>query len=178
MKPIARDSGTVFPLAMGLAALPFWIEAPFWGAVATAGAAIWAYLDWRRTLDRRAPLPKLEGETFAPLDASIAWRTLSGDFPAARRGWQATLTEGDLWLAPIRVSSIWGGDRDYVRVSRLDVVGCDLASDSEVRVRFLDEEGRVQEARLTHVPRAVDLAAALGYEGERGPTIADLGLLD
>lgn len=178
MKPIAPVSGPVLPLAAGLAALPLWMESPPWAVAATLGAAAWAYADWRRAVDRRPPLPELLGDTFAPLDVEIAWRTSAGEFPAARRGWRATLTEGDLWLAAVRPSSLLGGDRDYVRVPRLDVVDCDLASETEVRLRFLDEEGRAQEARLSHVPRAAELSAALGHEPERGSSIADLGSLE
>ncbi len=73
------------------------------------------------------------------------------------------LTEGDLWLSPIQASRLLGGDRDHVRIPLLDVIGCDLATETEVRVRFLDEEHRAQEARLAQVPRAAALATALGY---------------
>lgn len=176
MKPIAPVNGPIVPLAAGLAALPLWIESPLWGAAASLGAAAWAYTEWRRAIDRRAPLPELLGDTYAPLDVAIAWRTAAGEFPALRRGWRAILTESDLWLTAVRPSTLLGGDRDYVRIPRLDVVGCDLASETELRVRFIDEESRAQEARLSHVPRAAEMAAALGHEAPRGPSIADLGL--
>ncbi len=178
MKPIASVSGPIFPLAAGLAALPLWIEAPLWGAAATLATSAWTYAEWRRVIERRASLPNLEGQSYAPLDIAIAWRTPTGDNPTFRRGWRAVLTEADLWLAAVRPATLLGGDRDYVRVPRLDVVGCELASETEVRVRFLDEDGRAQEARLTHVPSAAELATALGFEGHPGSRIPDLGSLD
>lgn len=168
MKPVAPVSGLMPPLAAGLAALPLLIEAPLWGVAATAAAAAWGYAAWRRELDRRPSLPEVAGETFAPLDVAIAWRTPAGEFPAVRRGWRAVLTDVDLWLAAVHPSAPRGGDRDHVRIPRLDVVGCDLASETELRVRFLDEEGRAQEAHLTHVPRAAELGAALGLAEDRG----------
>ena len=178
MKPLAPVSGPVLPLAAGLAALPLWVDSPLWGAAATLGAVAWAYAEWRRVVDRRSPLPELAGESYAPLDVAIAWRTPSGEFPTLRREWRATLTDGDLWLAAVRPSTMLGGDRDYVRIPRLDVVGCDLASETEVRVRFLDEDGRAQEARLSHVPGADALAVALGHAPDRGSSTADFGSPD
>ena len=177
MKPIAPVSGPVLPLATGLAVLPLWIESPLWGAAATLGASAWAYAEWRGAVERRVPLPELSGDTFAPLDVSISWRTATGEFPASRRGWRAVLTEGDLWLAAVRPSPLLGGARDYVRVPRLDVVDCVLASETEIRVRFLDEESRTQELRLSHVPQAGALASALGHAPDRGTSGADLGPL-
>lgn len=171
MKPVSPVSGLTLPLAAGFAAFPLLEESPLWGVACVAGAVAWAFAVWRREVDQRPPLPELSGETFAPLDVAIAWRTPSGDFPATRRGWRVVLTENDLWLAPIRPSRVLGGDRDHVRVPRLDVVDCDLASDTEVRVRFLDDSGRAQEARLAHVPRAVELATALGYSEDRGSRV-------
>lgn len=170
MKPLSSPSFSL-PLACGLAALPLWVEAPLWGAAATLGAAAWAYAAWRSEVDRRAPLPELAGERFEPLDVAISWRTPSGESPALRRGWRATLTETDLWLGPLRPSRLLGGDRDHVRVPRLDVVGVVLASETELRVRFLDDEGRAQEARLSHVPRALELATALGLSEDRGTKV-------
>ena len=175
MKPLAPVSGLSFPLALGLSGLPLCIEAPVWGAAVSAAAAGWGYAAWRREIDLRPPLPALAGEAYEPLDVSIAWRTATGEFPVLRRGWRATLTPEDLWLSAIRPSRLLGGDRDHVRIPRLDVVGCELASDTELRVRFLDDEGRAQEARLTHVPNAAALAAALGHEAGRGSRIVDLG---
>jgi|GEM_PF-4583236 len=163
MKPIAPASGLAFPLAAGLVSLPLWIESPLWGVAATFASAAWAYGAWRQEVDRRSPLPHLEGEAFEPLEVAIDWRTAAGEFPAARKGWRAVLTEGDLWLSPIQASRLLGGDRDHVRIPLLDVIGCDLATETEVRVRFLDEEHRAQEARLAQVPRAAALATALGY---------------
>lgn len=170
MKPVAPVSNLTFPLAAGLAAIPLLIDAPLWGVVASVGAALWAYGAWRREIDRRHPLPETLGATFAPIDVAIAWRTPTGEFPAARRGWRAVLTDEDLWLGPLQPTRWLGGDRDYVRIPRLDVVGCALASETEMRVRFVDE-GRAQEARLTHVPRAAELAAALGLADDRGSRI-------
>ncbi len=165
MKPIAPVSGLTLPLAAGLASLPLLLDAPLWGVAAAFGASAWGYAAWRREIDRRLPLPELVGETYAPLDVAVAWRTAAGEFPVSRRGWRAVLTEGDLWLAPS------GTGRDYVRIPRLDVVGCALASETELRVRFLDDEGRAQEACLTHVPRAAELGAALGLAEDRGTRI-------
>ena len=167
MKPVAPVSGLAFPLAAALASLPLLVESPLWGVFCGAGAAFWAYGAWRHEVDRRPALPELAGEEFAPVDVAIAWRTPTGEFPAARRGWRVVLTPDDLWLAPVRLSNVLGGDRDHVRISRLDVVGCVLASESELRVRFIDEAGRAQEARLSHVPRASELAHALGDSEER-----------
>jgi hypothetical protein len=165
MKPIASGSRFTFPIAAGLAGLPLWIEAPVWGLAVTVGAAAGAYSAWRQEVERRPAPANLLGNSFGPLDVAIAWRTSSGGFPAHRRGWRAVVTDGDLWLLPVRPSPLHGGDRDYVRVPLLDVVGCTMASESEVRVRFLDDEGRAQEARLYHVPQASALASALGHEG-------------
>ena len=170
MKPLAPVAGLSLPLALGLSGLPLWVEAPVWGVATSLGAAGWAYAAWRRAVDLRAPLPVLEGESYEPLDMAISWRTTAGEFPAQRRGWRATLTESDLWLSPLRPALWLGGDRDHVRIPRLDVVACALASETELHVRFLDEEGRAQEMRLTHVPRAAVLATALGYEGARDAT--------
>lgn len=174
MKPIA-NAGLSLPIAAGMVALPLWIEAPAWGVATTIAVAAWAYAAWRREVDLRPPLPRLVGEAFEPLDVAIAWRTPTGDFPTLRRGWRVTLGKDDLWLSPVRPSGLLGGDRDHVRIPRLDVVACALASETELRVRFLDGEGRAQEARLTHVPRAEALATALGYESDRGTRIVDLG---
>lgn len=171
MKPIAPASGLSLPLAAGLAATPLLVEAPLWGGFSAAVIGAWGYAAWRREVDRRPPLPELAGESYAPLDVAIAWRTATGEAPAARRGWRAVLTEGDLWLAPSRPSSLLGVDRDYVRIPRLDVVGGELASETELRVRFLDEEGRAQELRLSHVSRAAELGRALGLMEERGTRI-------
>ena len=167
MKPIAPVSNLSLPLAAGLASLPLLGESPFWGILGVAGSAAWAYTLWRSEVDRRPPLPYLGGEEFAPLDVAIAWRTPTGEFPATRRGWRAVLGDDELWLAPIDPARALGGDRDHIRIPRLDVVHCDLVSDSEVRVRFLDEDGRAQEVRLSHVPHAGSLAVALGYTQER-----------
>ena len=167
MKPIAPGLNLSLPLAGGLAALPFLIESPLWGALGVIGSAGWAYSLWRGEVERRPPLPELDGEEFAPLDLGISWRTPAGEFPASRRGWRALLGEHDLWLAPVVSARALGGDRDHVRIPRLDIVHCELVSDSEVRIRFLDEEGRAQDVRLTHVPRAQSLALALGYTQER-----------
>ena len=170
MKPIAPASLLSLPIAAGLAGLPLLVEAPLWGVAATLSAALWTYAAWRREIDRRPPPPALAGETFGPLDLAIVWRTPAGDFPTQRRGWRAVVTADDLWLLPIRPAPLLGGDRDHVRVPRLDVVGCEFASETEVRVRFLDADGRAQEARLTHVPSAPALALLLGHESARDPT--------
>lgn len=175
MKPTASTSRLSLPVAAGLAGLPLWMEAPIWGMAASLGAAAWAYGAWRKEIERRPPLPELLGDTYSPLDVGIAWRTEAGEFPASRRGWRALLTEGDLWLLPVRPARLLGGDRDYVRIPRLDVLECLMGSETEVRVRFVDDEGRAQEVRLSHVPRGVELATALGYEDERRTRIADLG---
>lgn len=175
MKPTASAPNLTLPLAAGLAGLPLWIEAPLWGCVVTAGAAFAAYGAWRQEVDKRAPLPNVLGHTFDPLDVVVTWRTTAGVFPASRRGWRAVLTEGDLWLSPMRPSKLMGGDREYVRVPRLDILECRLASETEIRLRFVDDEGRSQEARLTHVPRAPELAKALGYEEDSSTQIWDRG---
>jgi hypothetical protein len=175
MKPIASAPNMTLPIAAGLAGLPLLIEAPLWGCVVTAGAAFAAYGAWRREVDRRPPLPALLGDTFEPLDITVTWRTTSGVFPASRHGWRALLTESDLWLSPMRHSRLMGGDREYVRVPRLDVLECRLASDTEIRLRFVDDEGRAQEGRLSHVPRAQELATALGYEEDSSTQIWDRG---
>ena len=167
MKPIAPVLNLFLPLAGGLASLPLLVESPLWGLLGLAGSAGWAYSLWRGEVERRPPLPTLTGEEFAPFDVSISWRTPAGEFPTSRRGWRAVLGEDDLWLAPIVPNHARGGDRDHIRVPRLDIVHCDLGSDSEVRVRFLDEDGRTQAARLSRVPRAERLAQALGYTEER-----------
>lgn len=174
MKPIATH-GLTLPIASLLAGLPLWIEAPVWGAAVTIGTVGWSYAAWRREVERRAPLPALEGDVYEPLDVAIAWRTPDGETPTTRHGWRATLTDLDLWLSPVRPSRLWGGDRDHVRIPRLDVVHCETASETGVVVRFLDDEGRAQEARLSHVPRADSLARALGFEGGRGSWIVGPG---
>jgi len=175
MKPAASSSRLTLPVAAGMVGLPLWMEAPLWGLAASIGAAMWTYGAWRSEVERRPPLPEILGDTFAPLDVAISWRTEAGEFPATRRGWRAVLTDGDVWLFPIRTSHLLGGDRDYVRIPRLDILGCTLGSETEVRIRFVDEEGRTQEARLNHVPRGRELATALGYEENRPSRIADLG---
>jgi hypothetical protein len=175
MKPAASTSRLTLPVAAGLAGIPLWIEAPIWGFATSLGATVWAYGAWRQEIERRPPLPELLGDTFSPLDVAIAWRTDAGEFPASRHGWRAILTSGDLWLLPVRCSPLLGGDRDYVRIPMLDVLECSMASKSEVRIRFVDGEGRAQEARLGHVPRAKELATALGFEDGHRTRIVDLG---
>src|SRR5690349_4208414 len=121
MKPTASAPKFTLPIAAGLAGLPLWIEAPLWGCVVTAGAAFAAYGAWRQEIDRRAPLPHVLGDTFEPINVTVSWRTTAGVFPASRQGWRAVLTEADLWLSPMRPTKLLGGDRDYIRVPRLDV---------------------------------------------------------
>ncbi len=175
MKPVASTSRLTLPVAAGLAGVPLWIEAPIWGFAASLGAAVWAYGVWRQEIERRPSVPELLGDTYSPLEVAIAWRTDAGEFPASRHGWRAILTEADLWLLPVRSSPLLGGDRDYVRIPTLDLLECSMAAETEVRIRFVDGEGRTQEARLSQVPRAKELAAALGYEDGRRTRIADLG---
>ena len=176
MKPIAPASGLTLPIGLGLAVLPLLVDAPMWGVAGLLAASGWAYAAWRKEIDRRPPPPSLAGETFGPLDVALDWRTPAGDFPTARRGWRAVVTESDLWLLPVQPSKIFG-DRDHVRVPRLDVVGCNLLSETELRLRFLDDEARAQEARLSHVPNAPALARLLGLQDDRGTRISDLGSL-
>lgn len=179
MKPVAPGSGLALPTAAALAALPLAAEVPLWGGTALLACAGWVFKLWRRRLDDRPPYPCPTGEAFAPLDVSIAWRTPLGLFPAARRGWRAVVTETDLWIAPVRPIMPFG-DRDYVRVSRLDLVRCEPLSDAEVGLTFLDEEGRAQEARLRGSAQAMPLATALGYSAPSGPgsSVADRGPLE
>lgn len=167
MKPLAPASDLWVPVATGLASLPLLTEAPVWGIAGIVVSAGYAYLRWLKALQDRPPLPPLEGETQAPVDIEIAWRTPGGEIPAHRRGWQTILTSKDLWLCPVRPIAWLGGDRDHVRIARLDVVECQLVSESELRLRFLDDAGKAQDVRLRHLPNATALGLALGAEVPR-----------